>query len=72
MSGYYNYHPTIAEPQTFAVQTASQQAPFHFGGSQVPINLHPEKLIKESQSTGSGLKHIGKVRYIPRTPFRKV
>jgi len=71
MSGFYNYHPTISEPGSFPVQTASQQKPFYFGGSQVPINLHPEKLIKESQGKGIGRKHVGKVRYHPMTPLRK-
>ena len=71
MSGYYNYHPTISEPGSYQVQTASQQKPFFFGGSQVPVNLHPEKLIHESKGEGIGRKHVGKVRYTPMTPFRK-
>jgi hypothetical protein len=48
MSGYYNYHPTIEHPGDFRVQTASQQPPFYFGGSQVLVNLVPEKLASQS------------------------
>jgi len=41
MSGVYNYHPTIANPSAHYPALDSQQAPFHFGASQVPIALHP-------------------------------
>lgn len=69
MSGVYNYHPTIDEPGSFPVQTASQQAPFYFGGSQVPINLG---LKPQMKGEGMGKKHLYKIQYHPRTPFRKV
>ena len=68
MSGYYNYHPTIDEPQSFQVQTASQQKPFYFGGSQVPINLG---LKPQMIGEGIGKKHLLKTQYIPRSPLRK-
>lgn len=41
-SGIYNYHPKVAHPNAiFPVQMASdtEQPPFFFGGSQVPMNL---------------------------------
>ena len=69
MSGVYNYHPTIDEPRSFPVQTASQQKPFYFGGSQVPINLGIEP---QMNGKGVGKKHLSKLVYKPRTPFRKV
>lgn len=68
MSGYYNYHPTIDEPQSFQVQTASQQPPFYFGASQVPLNLG---LKNHMLGDGLGKKHLLKTQYIPRTPLRK-
>jgi hypothetical protein len=33
------FDPMIVAPSLFRRQTASQQAPFHFGGSQVPLHL---------------------------------
>jgi hypothetical protein len=69
MSGVYNYHPTIDEPQSFPIQTASQQKPFYFGGSQVPINLN---LKPQASGDGVGKKHLLKMRFHPRTPLRKV
>lgn len=66
MSGYYNYHPTISHPGSFQVQTASQQKPFYFGGSQVPININPSL----GTINGSGIKHIDKKLYIPKTNLR--
>lgn len=58
MSGFYNYHPTISEPGKFTIQTASQQPPFYFGGSQVPVNLGIEKTNNES--IGNGLKSLSR------------
>lgn len=69
MSGVYNYHPTIDEPMSFPIQTASQQPPFYFGGSQVPINLG---LKPQMKGEGMGKKHLLKTQYHPRTPLRKV
>jgi hypothetical protein len=69
MSGYYNYHPTIDEPGSFPVQTASQQKPFYFGGSQVPVNLGINNTNLHIQ--GNGLKHIHKTVFRPRTSLRK-
>ena len=58
MSGYYNYHPTISKPGEWTVQTASQQPPFYFGGSQVLVNiLPPDELMK-----GNGLKRKRKTK----------
>ena len=56
MSGIYNYHPTIAEPEKFTIQTASQQKPFFFGGSQVPINLDLSHHDMQGQGIGSKCK----------------
>jgi len=33
------FDPVVVAPGLFKTQTASQQMPFHFGGSQVPIHL---------------------------------
>jgi len=33
------FDPVVASPGRWKVQTATQQKPFHFGGSQVPIHL---------------------------------
>ncbi len=69
MSGYYNYHPTIEKPGTFKVQTASQQAPFYFGGSQVPLSLGLDNHIY-----GEGIgkkKYISKMIYKPKTNLLK-
>ena len=33
------YFPTIVDPKAFQVQTASQQKPFYFGASNVPLAL---------------------------------
>jgi len=55
MSGIYNYHPTIGHPNEFRIQTASQQPPHYFGGSQVLINLDPEGLAKQG-IIGEGIK----------------
>jgi hypothetical protein len=33
------YFPSIVDPKDFKVQTASQQVPFYFGGSNVPSAL---------------------------------
>jgi len=35
----YMYFPSIVDPKAFQVQTASQQPPFYFGGSNVPLAL---------------------------------
>lgn len=68
MSGYYNYHPTIDKPESFQVQTASQQKPFYFGGSQVPVNLN---LKPQLSGSGVGKKHLQKLVYRTKTPLRK-
>jgi hypothetical protein len=49
-AGIYNYHPKVEHPDKIFPQMKSttEQPPFFFGGSQVPINLG----IK----TGSGVK----------------
>ena len=33
------FDPMVVAPSLFKVQTKSQQVPFRFGGSQVPIHL---------------------------------
>jgi len=40
-SGIYNYHPKVDNPNKIFIQMQSGefQAPFYFGGSQVPVNL---------------------------------
>jgi hypothetical protein len=55
-AGSYNVHVNILNPGKYLNnQMASQQKPFYFGGSQVPINLNPS-LHQSSQSSGSGFK----------------
>jgi hypothetical protein len=57
-SGIYNYHPKVAHPNAvFPVQMASdtEQPPFFFGGSQVPVNL--------GFMSGSGILKPGKKPY---------
>jgi len=39
-SGIYNYHPKVEHPNSVLYQMDSNQPPFYFGGSQVPVNLH--------------------------------
>lgn len=50
MSGVYNYHPTIDNPSAHYPAQDSQQPPFFFGGSQVPVSLHPM-----TPTVGSGI-----------------
>jgi len=46
----YNYHPNIAHQGAFIDnQMASQQAPFFFGGSQVPVNLGLEEQYQQDK-----------------------
>jgi hypothetical protein len=71
MSGFYNYHPTIARPQEFLVQTASQQPPFYFGGSQVPVNLNPSQVAKEGME-GNGLTTKNKYSKIYIPSYKKL
>lgn len=66
MSGIYNYHPTIGNPEEFTVQTKSQQKPFYFGGSQVPINLDMNNTNLNITGEGFGKKHIAKMIYKPK------
>lgn len=49
-SGFYNFRPKVEHPNTMFYQMKSdtEQPPFFFGGSQVPVNLN--------LSTGSGFK----------------
>lgn len=58
MSGIYNYHPVVNSPMNnYTVQTATQQPPFYFGASQVPINLFENKPSKTDISVkGTGLR----------------
>ena len=58
MSGIYNYHPNIANPGAFLHnQMASQQAPYFFGGSQVPIGLELDEQVEQSKGMqGEGFK----------------
>ena len=42
VSGIYNFHPKVVEPNKifYQMESGEYQVPFYFGGSQVPINLH--------------------------------
>jgi len=40
------YFPSIVDPKAFQVQTASQQPPFYFGGSNVPSALSLKKSLQ--------------------------
>lgn len=62
MSGFYNVHPTIGEFPAKFPGMDSQQPPFFFGGSQVPLNLGIMK--------GTGMhtpyeSHMDKKRQLP-------
>ena len=50
VSGIYNYHPKVNEPNKifYQMESGEFQTPFYFGGSQVPLNL--------GVSIGSGIK----------------
>jgi hypothetical protein len=39
-AGIYNYHPKVEHPNQMFYQMDSNQPPFYFGGSQVPINTN--------------------------------
>lgn len=41
VSGIYNYHPKVDNPNKifYQMESGEFQKPFYFGGSQVPINL---------------------------------
>lgn len=58
MSGIYNYHPNIAHPGAFLHnQMASQQAPYFFGGSQVPLELQLDEQVEQPNGMrGEGFK----------------
>ena len=59
MAGIYNYHPNIAHPGAFLHnQMASQQAPYYFGGSQIPIGLNLDEQVEQPKGMkGEGFKH---------------
>ena len=44
------FDPVVVNPSGFRVQRASQQTPFYFGGSQVPIHI----------ATGGGIMRINR------------
>ena len=44
------FDPVVVNPSGFRVQRASQQTPFYFGGSQVPIH----------KATGGGIMRINR------------
>jgi len=55
------FDPVVVAPSLWKVQTQTQQRPFRFGGSQVPVHLG---------SRGSGVMKINRPPNIPR-PFAK-
>jgi len=62
-SGIYNYWPKVQNPSAILPQMASdtEQRPFYFGGSQVPLNL--------GIHTGSGIQtkyvsHVDEIKNI--------
>ena len=50
------FDPVVVNPSGFRVQRASQQTPFYFGGSQVPIHI----------ATGGGIMRINRPSVLPR------
>ena len=54
MSGFYNYWPKVNHPDTVYHQMESGgfQAPFFFGGSQVPVNLSGSGFKKSKTHKG--------------------
>lgn len=55
------FDPVVLAPGMWKTQTATQQTPFHFGGSQVPINLGMR---------GSGIMKINRPK-IPEALMRE-
>jgi hypothetical protein len=55
------FDPVVLAPGLWKTQTATQQTPFHFGGSQVPINLGMR---------GSGINKINRPK-IPEALMRE-
>jgi hypothetical protein len=53
------FNPVVVNPSSFRIQRQSQQMPFHFGGSQVPVHM----------ATG-GMEGMGVVMRINRPPVR--
>lgn len=49
------FDPVVVNPSGFRVQRASQQTPFYFGGSQVPIHM----------ATGGGIMRINRPPVLP-------
>lgn len=49
------FNPVVVSPSGFKVQRQSQQMPFHFGGSQVPVHI----------MTGGGTMRINRPPVIP-------
>jgi hypothetical protein len=57
------FDPVVVAPGLWKTQTASQQMPFHFGGSQVPIHLGMR---------GSGVKAVPFKHTRPEMSIRPV
>ena len=53
------FDPVVVAPGLWRTQTATQQTPFHFGGSQVPIHLGMR---------GSGMRPVMSIRPVRRPP----
>lgn len=74
-SGIYNYHPKVEHPHSELYQMNSQQAPFFFGGSQVPINLHLDThgsgFRTAHKSSVHKMKELGDNRKFNKTTVEK-
>ena len=55
------FDPVVVAPGLFKTQTASQQMPFRFGGSQVPIHL-------AMRGSGMGERPVMSIRPVRRPP----
>jgi len=56
------FNPVVVNPEGFKVQRQSQQMPFHFGGSQVPIHM----------MTGGGMPRVAVPFIQPKRPVMSI
>jgi hypothetical protein len=56
------FNPVVLNPEGFKVQRQSQQMPFHFGGSQVPIHM----------MTGGGMPRVAVPFIQPKRPVMSI
>ena len=64
------FDPVVVAPGLWKTQTASQQTPFRFGGSQVPIHLAMRGSGMRKETIGSllGDRPVMSIRPVRRPP----